>query len=95
MAISKSDVEHVAKLARIKISEEETANLTEDLGKILNYVEELESAPTEGVIPVAQISNLENIAREDEIASSLLIDKVLENAPEKQDNFIKVKKIFD
>ncbi|OGD56245.1 asparaginyl/glutamyl-tRNA amidotransferase subunit C [Candidatus Berkelbacteria bacterium RBG_13_40_8] len=95
MAISKEDVEHVAKLARIKISEEEKKKFTEDLGKILNYVEELESAPTEGVIPVAQISGLDNIAREDEITESLPNEKVLQNAPEKQDNFIRVKKVFE
>lgn len=95
MAINKSDVEHVAKLARIKISEEEKENLTEDLGEILNYVEELESAPTENVVSISQISNLENIARDDEIAPSLAINKVLENAPDKKDNFIKVKKVFE
>lgn len=93
--LSRGDVEHVAKLARIKVSEEEKENLTEDLGKILNYVEELESAPTEGVIPIAQISNLENIARDDTIVPSLSNEKVLENAPEKDGKFIKVKKVFE
>ena len=95
MAISKSEVEHVAKLARIKITEDEKTNLTEDLGKILNYVEELNAAPTEGVIPVAQISGLENIARDDTIVPSLQNGKVLENAPEKDGKFIKVKKVFE
>lgn len=95
MAISKENVEHVAKLARIKISEEEKTNLTDDLGKILNYVEELESAPTENVVPISQISDLENIARKDEIEASLPNEKVLENAPEKEDKFIKVKKVFE
>jgi len=95
MAIKKEDVEHVAKLARIKISDEEKEKFTEDLGKILNYVEELNAAPTEGVIPVAQISNLENIARDDTITESLPNEKVLENAPEKDGKFIKVKKVFE
>ncbi|KKQ73187.1 MAG: Aspartyl/glutamyl-tRNA(Asn/Gln) amidotransferase subunit C [Berkelbacteria bacterium GW2011_GWB1_38_5] len=93
--ISKQDVEHVAKLSRLKLSDEETAEYTQELGAILDYVDELDSAPTEGVEPISQISGLKNIAREDEVTESLPTEKVLENAPDKKDNFIKVKKIFE
>lgn len=93
--IDKAQVEHVAKLSRIKLTEEEKEKFTQELGAILDYVAELESAPTEGIEPISQIAGLKNIAREDEIQESLPNEKALENAPEKQDDYIKVKKIFE
>lgn len=93
--ISKKDVEHVAKLSRLELSEEEKSQYTQELGAILDYVDELNSAPTEGIEPISQISGLKNIAREDEIEESLPTEKALQNAPDKKDKFIKVKKVFE
>lgn len=93
--ISEDDVEHAANLARIEITEEEKAKFAKDLSEIIDYVAELEKAPTENIEAINQISNLENIARPDEIAPSLSNEKVFQNAPEKEENFIKVKKVFE
>jgi len=93
--ISKQNVEHVAKLSRLKLSDEEKAEFTQELGAILEYVAELDSAPTENVEPISQISDLKNIAREDEIAESFNRDLMLENVPDQKDGFIKVKKVFE
>jgi len=93
--LSRGDVEHVGKLARIRIEEDEIGKFTQELGAILDYVDELDSAPTEGVEPISQISDLKDIARTDEIEESLDRDLMLENAPEKENGFIKVKKIFE
>lgn len=93
--ISKKDVEHVAKLSRLELSEEEKSQYTQELGAILDYVDELNSAPTEGIEPISQISGLKNIAREDKITESSDRDLILENAPDKKDGFIKVKKVFE
>lgn len=93
--ITKSDVEHVAQLARIEISEKEKEEFTQELSAILDYVSELESAPTEGIEQISQISGLENVVREDKIEPSFDRDLMLENAPDKKDWFIKVKKIFE
>jgi len=93
--ISKNDVEHAAELSRIKLNEEEAEKFTSELGAVLDYAAELEKAPTGEVETISQISGLENIAREDKIEASLPVEKVLQNAPEKQDNFIKTKKVFE
>lgn len=93
--LARRDVEHVGKLARIRIQEKEIGKFTQELGAILDYVDELESAPTEGIEPISQISDLKDIAREDEIEESFNRDLMLENAPEQKDDFIKVRKIFE
>jgi len=95
MAINQEEVIHIAKLARIEFTKEEDQKLTEELSEIINYVEELEKAPTEDSDSIGQISGLENVMREDEIETGLSIDKILQNAPERKDNFIKTKKVFE
>jgi aspartyl-tRNA(Asn)/glutamyl-tRNA(Gln) amidotransferase subunit C len=93
--ISQEIVEHVAQLARVEIDESEKEKYAHDLNEIIDYVAELESAPTENIASISQISGLSNIARTDEVTPSLPNEKVLQNAPDKQDGFIKVKKVFE
>jgi aspartyl-tRNA(Asn)/glutamyl-tRNA(Gln) amidotransferase subunit C len=95
MKLEKNDVEHVGELVRIKLTEEEKEKFTDNMGDILGHVEELDSAPTEKVLEITQISDLENIARKDEIKPSLPNEKVLQNAPDKHEGFIKVKQVFE
>ena len=95
MAINQEEVVHIAKLARIEFSKEEDQKLAEELSEIIDYVETLEKAPTEGDESIGQISGLENVMREDEVAEGLSVEKVLQNAPDKYDNFIKTKKVFE
>lgn len=92
--ITKEDIEHAGKLSRIKLSQEEVEEYSKELEQILDYVAELGEAPTENIETV-KISDLENVCRKDEIKESLGAEKVLENAPDKQDNFIRVKKVFE
>ena len=87
-------VEHVGNLARIEMSDNEKEKFAQNLGEIIDYVAELESAPTENIEIISQVSGLENIMRADIIAPSLPVEKVLQNAPDKQDDYIKVKKVF-
>lgn len=94
MKLENKEVEHVGQLVRIQINEAEKTKFNNEMSAILDYVDELESAPTQNVESISQISGLENIARTDEIVPSLQNEKVLQNAPEKEDNFIKVKKVF-
>lgn len=93
--LKKEEVEHVASLARIEISEVDMQKLAEQLSAILDYVAELGKAPTENVEPILQINGLKNIGREDKIIESLSVEKVLSNAPEKENNFIKTKQVFE
>lgn len=94
MKLENKEVEHVGQLVRIQINEAEKTKFSNEMSTILDYVDELESAPTQNVESISQISGLENIARTDEIVPSLPKEKVLQNAPEKTDNYIKVKKIL-
>ena len=94
MKISIKEVEHVANLSRIKLTQEEKNKFTTQLSAIIDYVEELSKAPTEDIKPIDQIAGLKNITRSDEVEKSLSIDQVLENAPEKQGRFLKVKQVF-
>lgn len=100
--ISKQDIEHVARLARLELNETEKDKFTPEIGAVLNYVEELNQTATLDVavvgqtcLPARQVSGLSDIARPDEITNTNNRDNMLQNAPATQDGLIKVKKVFD
>lgn len=93
--ISEEDIEHIAQLARIKISPEEKQKFIGELSAILDYVAELEQSPTGGIEVIQQISGLENISRLDGVEESLPVEKVLQNAPDKENKYIKVKQVLE
>lgn len=95
MAISKEEVEHVAKLARLLVSEEEKDVLTRQLSSILTYVGKLNELNTEGVEPLSHVIDIKNVFREDKTRESLSQDLALSNAPEKRDGFFRVPKIIE
>lgn len=94
MSITKKEVEHIAKLARIELTEEELERFQADLSKVLGYIEVLKTVDTEGVEPLAQVTGLENVLREDGAHDSLIAEKIIKNAPDSSGRFIKVKKVF-
>ncbi|MEK6576757.1 MAG: Asp-tRNA(Asn)/Glu-tRNA(Gln) amidotransferase subunit GatC, partial [Nitrospirota bacterium] len=83
MAISKEEVERVAKLARLLVSEEEKDVLARQLSSILTYVGKLNELNTEGVEPLSHVIDIKNVFREDRVRESLSQDLALSNAPEK------------
>lgn len=89
-ALSRSDVEHVALLARLGLTEEELARLEGQLNHILDQYAILARLDTEAIPPTAQTIELENILRDDVEGPSLPSDAVLANAPERSDGFIVV-----
>jgi len=91
--ISKKDVEHVAKLARIEITEDEKEKFTKQLGDIIKYVDQLNEVDTTGVEPMTQAYPLFNVTREDEVRYIATKEELLKNAPEEEDSFFKVPKI--
>ena len=93
MKIFREQVEHVAKLARLELVEEEIATYTEQLNSILEYAAMLEGINTEDINPTAHAVPLHNVFREDEVKPSLEREKVLANAPEAEEGFFKVPKI--
>jgi aspartyl-tRNA(Asn)/glutamyl-tRNA(Gln) amidotransferase subunit C len=83
MKITKQEVEHVAKLARLELSGQEQENLTDQLSNILTYVEKLNKLDTKGVEPTAHVLDIKNVMRDDAPEKSLTQERALANAPEK------------
>lgn len=75
--ISKSDVEHIAGLARIKLGEKEKEKMASELGVILGYIDKLKEADTEGMEPISNITGMENVLREDLPSTTLGTPKVV------------------
>jgi len=95
MDIDKKDVLHVADLARLALTDEETMLYTEQLGKILNYITKLSDLDTADIGPSEQSSNAEDGHRKDITAPSLTPEHALQNAPEKGRGCFKVPRIID
>jgi aspartyl-tRNA(Asn)/glutamyl-tRNA(Gln) amidotransferase subunit C len=93
MNLSREEVEHVALLARLQLSEEEVELYTEQLNSILEYAEMLQKLETDQVFPTAHAVQLFNVLREDEVKPSMSRDKILRNAPDEDDGFFRVPKI--
>jgi aspartyl-tRNA(Asn)/glutamyl-tRNA(Gln) amidotransferase subunit C len=94
-ALSRSDVEHVAHLARLGLTDEELTRLEGQLNHIIDQYEILTRLETDDIAPTAQTIELENILREDVVRPSLPVDAVLANAPARQGDFIVVPAILD
>jgi aspartyl-tRNA(Asn)/glutamyl-tRNA(Gln) amidotransferase subunit C len=92
--LSRADVEHVAHLARLGLSEEELARLEGQLNHILDQYAILATVPTDHIAPTAQTIELENILREDVAEPSLDADDVLANVPAREGDFVLVPAIL-
>jgi aspartyl-tRNA(Asn)/glutamyl-tRNA(Gln) amidotransferase subunit C len=95
MEISVVDVEHVARLARLELSEEEKNLFAGQMGAILGYVEKLKELDTEGIQPTSHAVPMENAFREDEARPSIGIEKALANAPDRTGSFYRVPKVIE
>lgn len=94
MSISLEEVKHIAKLARINLRQAELEKFRSDLNKVLGYIEVLKTVNTKGVEPLAQVTGLENVFREDFVEESEVTDDLIKIAPERKGRSIKVKKVF-
>lgn len=90
----KIDVRHVAKLARIALSEDEVARFGEQLGKLLEHVNVLSELDTASVPATAQVVESRNVERPDEISPCLDRETVLSMAPQRQGGFFRVPRII-
>jgi aspartyl-tRNA(Asn)/glutamyl-tRNA(Gln) amidotransferase subunit C len=95
VSITIKDVEHVAKLARLELSEQEKQTFTEQMNAILKYAEQLNELNTDHVEPTSHPVPLVNVMREDVSRPSLSIDKVMLNAPDEEDGQIKVPAVLE
>jgi aspartyl-tRNA(Asn)/glutamyl-tRNA(Gln) amidotransferase subunit C len=80
MSISRADVEKVALLARLRLTDQELDQMTEQLAEIVGYVDQLGEVPTDGVDPMAHAIELTNVFSEDRLQPSLSRNEALKNA---------------
>ena len=95
MPVSREDVEYVARLARIELTEDEKRILTSQLSSILDHIEKLNELDIEGVEPTFHVLDVTNVFREDEVRPSLPTEETLKNAPARDGDFFKVPKILE
>lgn len=92
--LRREDVAHVAKLARLSLTEAELEQFTEQLAQVLEHAADMNSLDLEGVIPTAHPFGLINVVRADEVRPSLDRDDVLEMAPDAKDGRFAVPRIM-
>ena len=89
-SITRDDVEHVAHLARLHLTDDEIGRMQTQLSNILEAIETLQQVDTSHVGPTASVIQLENVMREDEVRPGLARDAALANAPLRDDPFVRV-----
>ncbi|MGH7181774.1 MAG: Asp-tRNA(Asn)/Glu-tRNA(Gln) amidotransferase subunit GatC [Nitrospiraceae bacterium] len=95
MEITKQEVEKVANLARLALTDSEKASFAKQLSQILTHVETLKQYDTKGVEPTATVPGQANVFRPDDVRPSLSIESAVANAPESIDGFFVVPKIIE
>jgi len=93
--ISREDVEHVGRLARLALSEAESERMREQLSGILAYIDTLRALDTAGVEPTSHAVPLVNVMRDDATRPCLSQDAALANAPDRSDDFFRVPRIIE
>lgn len=92
--ISLTEVEHVAKLARIELSASEKKKFQRQMATILDYVDKINEVDTENIEPTWQVTGLENVQRADKIAPFMENERLVAAAPDSQDQQVRVKAVF-
>lgn len=95
MKLSREEVLHISRLARLGLTEAEVDKLGEQLSNILENFEVLQQVDTSDVPPTAQSIALQNVVSEDEVAPSLTQSQVLANAPQKEGDFFRVRAVLE
>lgn len=93
--LSRDQVEHIAELAKLGLTEEEKDLFSEQLSAILEYAEMLQRLDTDAIPPTAQVMDLCNVMRDDEVRPSLPREEVLANAPAQVDGYFQVLPILE
>lgn len=93
--ITKEEVKRIAKLARLKLTDEELDKFSKQLAGILEHAKMLDEVDTDNIEPIAQITGLNNVSFDDEEKGCDVTDELLDQTPQdKQDHMIKVKNVF-
>ena len=95
MKITMKEVEHVARLARLELTDEEKERMRAQLDSILSYIDKLDELDTSAVEPTSHVLPMMNVFRDDEVRPSLSQEEALANAPDRQDLFFRVPRILE
>lgn len=95
MQVDEATVRHVARLARIKVSGQETQSLQRELTAILDWVEQLGEVDTSSVEPMTRIEAMALPQRADQVTDGGIAEKIFENAPLSEDHFFLVPKVVE
>ncbi len=95
MSLTREEVLHIARLARVRLTDEDVAKLQEQLSEILEHFEALRELDTEGVPPTSHPLPLESVMRRDEAGPSLPRDEVLANAPQAYEEAFRVRAVLE
>ena len=95
MPVSKEEVDKIALLAKLKLSEEEREKFTVQLSEILDYIDKLNELDTDDIVPLHHIFEFDTPLREDETKVGLNQEKALMNAPAKENGYFKTPKVKD
>lgn len=93
--ISDETIEYVGILAKLELSEEEKEEAKKDMGRMLDYIDQLGELDTEGVEPMSHVFPVENVFREDVVTNGDTREAILKNAPREKDGMFVVPKTFD
>ncbi|TGU75031.1 Asp-tRNA(Asn)/Glu-tRNA(Gln) amidotransferase subunit GatC [Geomonas terrae] len=95
MKITRAEVEHVARLARLELTDAELDTFTGQMDGILAYVEKLNALDTDGIVPTSHAVPMENAFRADEPTGSIGVENALANAPLRAESFFRVPKVIE
>lgn len=93
--LSKEEVEHIAKLAKLSLTENDITVFKKQLSDIIGFVDQLSTMKTANIEPTNQVTGQTNVFREDKVAPSLSQEETLANAPRKHKGYFVVKAIFN
>lgn len=96
MALTRQQVEHIAELAKLQLTDDEIDRMTQQLSAILDYAARLQELDTNAIPPTASVVPLHNVMRQDQVGTSLPREDALANAPDKDERgeFFRVKAIL-
>jgi aspartyl-tRNA(Asn)/glutamyl-tRNA(Gln) amidotransferase subunit C len=96
MAISKEDIEKIARLAHLPLTVEEEVKISEKLSSVLTYVNKLKEVDTEGIEPLAHVTGVQNVMREDEVKNceADVRDAIISAFPDSENGQLKVRSVF-
>jgi aspartyl-tRNA(Asn)/glutamyl-tRNA(Gln) amidotransferase subunit C len=95
MSVDRKTVDRIAELSRLEFNEEEKVEITDDMNKMIAFVDQLEEIETEGVDPLIYMLDEQTPLRKDEVIQKITQKQALKNAPLKDSDFIKVPKVIE